>query len=303
MSGYRIVGDWGTSRLRLFRIVDGAVTGSFEGSGIAALARSPECLLRDAITPWARDGAPVSITLCGMVGSRNGWIEVPYADCPADVASWRSHSAHVPFDGGAVAIMAGLAGAAPSGAPDVMRGEETQLFGALALDPQLAQGRHLAALPGTHSKWAWVEDGRIVAFQTFPTGELFALLRDHSILTRAVSSGGAIASADDEKEGFSHGLARAGEGRLLGALFEARSAQLRLDRSAEWALGYLSGLLLGREVAEATMSGRADRVLLIGDPRLTARYCAALQTHDILGEQIDGDACAIAGLVLAETDG
>lgn len=296
---FRIIGDWGTSRLRLYRIVDRKIVGSLEGPGIAVLSCTPEQALREAIAPWVREFAPASITLCGMVGSRNGWTEVEYVECPADAAAWRRRSAQIPFGSSKVTIMAGLACTNRVGAPDVMRGEETQVFGALALEPQLLQGRQLVILPGTHSKWAWVEDGCITDFQTFPTGELFALLRDHSILTRVAAPHGKDGSADEEQDGFRQGLERAREGELLGSLFEARSAQLRRGCSADWGLGFLSGLLLGREIAEATARGQFGEALVIGEPRLAARYCEALRTFGMVGKPLNGDACACAGLLLA----
>jgi 2-dehydro-3-deoxygalactonokinase len=298
--GYRIVGDWGTSRLRLFRIEHGAVVARCEGLGIGALEDTAEAALRDAIAPWREDGDPTTIALCGMVGSRNGWVEVPYVDCPADVPAWLAGAGRITLDGVPVTIMAGLACTAPTGGPDVMRGEETQLFGAIARDPALGQGRHRLALPGTHSKWATIEDGRIVAFQTYFTGELFALLRDRSTLLRATMAEERHA-AEDEASGFAHGLARARDGAvLLGALFEARSAQLIDSRSPDWATGYLSGLLIGREIAEVA-AAPGETVSLIGDPRLAARYAQALAGYDITPILLDGDACALAGLALLET--
>lgn len=302
---YSVIGDWGTSRLRLFRIEQGQVVDRVEAAGIGAIStgrESPEAVLRAALAPWRSSGGPAHIALCGMIGSRNGWVEVPYVESPADARAWLAGAARLDLDGVPVAIMAGLACTTPAGAPDVMRGEETQIFGAITLTPALATGRHRIALPGTHSKWATVEDGRIVAFETFFTGEMFALLRDHSTLTRAGD-----ASRDDpadETAGFADGVARAGSGdMLIGALFEARSAQLRRARSPGWALGFLSGLLIGREIVEATASSY-DRLVLIGDPKLADRYRRAFtQLRGATGIEtdfIDGDACALAGLNLLE---
>lgn len=297
---YRIVGDWGTSRLRLFRIERGEIVARAAGAGIGALDATPEATLRAAIAPWRAERDPESITLCGMVGSRNGWIEVPYVACPADVPAWLAGGGRVMLDGVPVTIMAGLACTAPSGGPDVMRGEETQVFGAIARDPALRTRRHRLALPGTHSKWATIADGRIVGFQTFFTGELFALLRDRSTLLRAADAGDADPAA--EQSGFAHGLARASDADLLlGALFEARSAQLIEGRSPGWAMGYLSGLLIGREVAEVAADS-GESVGLIGDPALCARYARALAAWGIATHLLDGDACALAGLALLETE-
>jgi 2-dehydro-3-deoxygalactonokinase len=293
MSGFGVIGDWGTSRLRLFRVEDGAIVARRDGPGIGIVGRDAQAAFDDTISTWLTDGMPESVVLCGMVGARDGWVEAPYADCPADAATWRQAAVRFDWRGAPLAIMAGLACESPDGIPDVMRGEETQIFGALALDPALAQGRHLIVLPGTHNKWSLVEDGRIISFRTMPTGELFALLRDQSTLGPKVE----ITDPAQESAGFVEGLERAGSAQLLQSLFAARSMRLRSGRSPDWALGYLSGLLIGCEVAEicATM-GDVDDVVLIGDKRLSARYAQALDARGIASRALDGDACALAGL-------
>lgn len=293
MTGFAVIGDWGTSRLRLFRVEEGAIVARRDGPGIGAVGREAEGAFAETIAPWMADGAPDSITLCGMVGARDGWMEAPYADCPANVDDWRGAAVCFDWQGAPLSIMAGLACEDADGIPDVMRGEETQIFGALARDPSLAVGRHLIVLPGTHNKWSLVEDGRIVAFRTMPTGELFALLRDRSTLGPKVD----MTDVAEEAAGFAEGLARAGDARLLQSLFAARTMRLRSGRSADWALGYLSGLLIGCEIAEicATLSG-ADGVVLIGDKRLSARYAQALDARGIKSRALDGDDCALAGL-------
>lgn len=298
-AGYTVVGDWGTTRLRLFRIAGGAVVDRADGPGIGALAGAPADALRNALAPWRAVGEPLRIVLCGMAGARAiGLAEAPYADCPAEVDTWARAARGLALDGIPVAIAAGLACGGEAG-PDVMRGEETQLFGLLQRDPALAAGPRRVALPGTHSKWATLRDGRIEHFHTFPTGELFALLREHSTLARA--------GDDDtgEDAGFAEGLARAQSAPgLLGALFLARSAQLRAGRTRGWALGYLSGLLVGREVGEALAAGGggaaadAARVALVGAPALTGRYAQALAARGVASEIHDGDECALAGLRL-----
>jgi 2-dehydro-3-deoxygalactonokinase len=293
---YSIAGDWGTSRLRLFKIVDEQVLDRIDGPGIAALAGiAPAQVLLDAIAPWRADGDPARILLCGMAGARTGLAEAPYVDCPADVDDWVGRACQLELDAIPVAIAAGMACTRADGAPDVMRGEETQVFGALRLHPALVNGRQLLALPGTHCKWAWLEAGRVTQFQTVPAGELFALLRDHSSLARVGSDPGG------EAEGFADGLsaAAATRGALLGRLFRARAAQLRSGKSHGWALGYLSGLVIGSEVAEViAASPLAADVTLIGDRSLCSRYARALAGHDVATTLLDGDDCALAGLRL-----
>jgi 2-dehydro-3-deoxygalactonokinase len=234
-----------------------------------------------------------------MAGSRNGLIEVPYAGCPADVAGWARATASVDVGAIRVTVAPGLSGANFADHADVMRGEETQIFGAMALDPGLAHGRHWLVLPGTHSKWAELVDGRVERFHTFPTGEIFALLRDHSTLTRAGTD------AEGREEGFADGLARSGTG-LLAGLFEARAAQLTEGRSLGWALGLLSGLLVGGEIAEALalVGTPPERIVLVGDPGLGGVYARAAEARGLKVATLDGDACSIAGLGLlgAELD-
>ena len=297
MSARSIAGDWGTTRLRLFLIEGEQVVDRAGGPGIGALDRPAADVLREAMRPWIhRDVEPIAL-LCGMAGSRNGLREVPYAQCPAGLAGWAAQAGVVRLDDMNVVLAAGLECRSAQGVPDVMRGEETQIFGALALDPALAVGRHLLLLPGTHSKWVVLADAHVAEFQTWLTGELFALLRDHSTLLRAAPT--ADIELTGEEQGFEHGMDRASAGEVLGTLFETRSAQLRLGRSGRWASGFLSGLLIAVEVAEASRRfglTRGTRVTMIGDPKLTGLYERALIRAGVEVTQIDGDLCALAGL-------
>lgn len=292
MSGYTVLGDWGTTRLRLFRIEAGAVVARAYGAGIGTPGVRPEAVLRDALAGWTAEEAPASIRLCGMAGARDGWHEVPYAECPATRDAWLAAAVTLSLDGVPVEIMAGLACVDADGLPDVMRGEETQLYGALARSSDLATGRRIVILPGTHSKWAVIDDGAITGFRTIPTGEMFALLRQHSTLARGLASGDASAEA----AGFAEGVARADHGVLSG-LFAARAMQLRGGKTPDWALGYLSGLVIGGEIAEmrAMLANAAD-VTVIGDPGLIDLYAKAFGPTDVPMRRLDGDACVLAGL-------
>lgn len=292
MNALKILGDWGTTRLRLYRVQEGQVVDQAEGPGIGALPGTPADALIETLARWAEPHAQVEVTLCGMAGSRNGIAEAPYVRCPSDVAAWRAGALRTRIGDIELTIAAGLACANFAGAPDVMRGEETQIFGALALDETLAEGASLFVLPGTHSKWARTQDGSVSSFHTYPTGELFALLSDHSVLTRA----SADESPEDEPLGFDAGLHRAAaDPDLLGSLFTARSAQLLDAKSRGWATGFISGLLIGHEVAAADM---AASVALIGAPELTARYSQALAARNIDHSIQSGQRCALAGLAL-----
>lgn len=293
MSDLVVFGDWGTSRLRLSLFDGHTKLAETDGPGIGALIASPADTLLQALAPW-RAGLQ-RVVLCGMAGSRSGVIEAPYAPCPADASAWAGQAAELALDGLTISVAPGLAATAANGAPDVMRGEEAQIFGALALRPDLAEGEHWFVLPGTHSKWARVRDGRVLGFQTFLTGELFALLTERSSLLMGADRS---ESPADNALGFGEGLARARETRPIGALFEARSAQLRSGRSGAWAEGYLSGLLIGTEVAEAVRSANTRAVTVIGAASLAERYRPALAAESLVGETLSGEACVLAGLRL-----
>lgn len=295
---WRALGDWGTSNLRLYRVENGRVTAQRDGPGIGALSGSASDALRAALEPWCRSGPPSSIDMCGMVGSRNGLFEVPYLDCPAGADDWAAAAAKCAFEGVPMRLAPGLACTNVESGPDVMRGEETQIYGALALDPDLRDRSVRIILPGTHSKWVRVEQGKIVRFQTCLSGELFALLRDHSILLKL----GAPSSSADEPIGFAAGLDRAVSGAgLVGGLFETRAQQLRGGKSASWAHGYLSGLVIGNEIVDLRdADGLPDAVVLIGTTALMERYKLALAHFGVEAREMDGAACVLRGLELID---
>ena len=298
---WHVLGDWGTSRLRLFRIEDGAITDRREGPGVGVVTGSPAEALRWALAPWCGTSSPRSIDLCGMAGSRSGLHEIAYVDCPAGVGDWSGAVPKFPFDGVPLRIAPGLACADATGRPDVMRGEEAQIYGALALEPALGQSTTRFVLPGTHSKWVRVEDGKVLGFRTCLSGELFALLHDRSSLV----AGSEADEPTDEAAGFAEGLERPASGAgLLGSLFEARAMQLRAGKSTGWAAGFLSGLVIGSEIADMREAdGLPDSVVLIGAGALTARYTIALARFGVAARELDGDACVLRGLELIDAHG
>jgi len=249
----------------------------------------PGEVLASTLQGWAID----RITLCGMAGARGGLHETRYLHCPASSGHWRDAANDKEFRGSRLRIAAGVACRDAIGRPDVMRGEETQIFGAMTLDPGLATGNHVVLLPGTHSKWVWLENAIIQGFRTCMTGELFALLGQSSLLTAAGPDG-------SEDAGFAAGLARAEGSRALSSgLFEARAAQLVDARPPGWARGFVSGLLIGAEIADMSPQ---DEVLLIGDESLVARYGEALTQRGLQVRVMDGEACSIAGLRSIDDD-
>jgi 2-dehydro-3-deoxygalactonokinase len=201
--------------------------------------------------------------------------------------------ARLTIDNVPVRIAAGCA----DGTEDVMRGEETQIFGALTLRPALAHGSHLVVLPGTHCKWAWIEDGAIVRIRTVLTGELYALLRGSSLLTFHSN-----ASAVHDAEGFAAGVAEARiSPGVLTKLFTARAAQLRSGRSHDWATSYLSGLLVAGEVAEMSAAyGIQACVTIVGETDLTALYGSVFDEFEIPNDTLEGEACVLSGLRLLD---
>jgi len=302
-----IAGDWGTSRLRLSLCVDERILETCHGPGIGALREPAADALRPLLAGWRAAYGPLPLVLCGMVGSRNGWREVPYLPCPADLLTLGEAALRFEADAAPVAIAPGLSCRSRLGFPDVMRGEETQIAGALALHPRLGAGRHLLCLPGTHTKWARLENGVVRDFLTALTGELFALLRDGSTLTRAgrrpAADGEAQATTDtsaEGRDGFEHGVTAAaalGTASLLHALFAVRSRQLLDGRSPEWALSYLSGLVIGADVhGVIPLFAPCTEAVLIGDGALNERYAQALRREGIAAACLDGEQCALAGL-------
>lgn len=261
--------DWGTSSLRGARLdAAGRVLEeislprgilSVEAGGFPALFES-------LFGAWQRDsGAPCLIS--GMAGSRQGWVEAPYCPCPAGFGELGRHLAWV--EPGRIAIVPGLS-VVEDGVPDVMRGEEVQIFGALQL-AGLSDG--LCVLPGTHSKWARVEDGRVTGFRSYMTGEFYALLSRHSILARTLD-----AEAPFDAPAFEAGVRRAQAGpSLLHLAFGTRTLALFETLPQAALASYLSGLLIGEELrAQALPAGSAQDILLIGSDTLTTRYASAL---------------------------
>ncbi|MFK2878371.1 2-dehydro-3-deoxygalactonokinase [Rhodanobacter hydrolyticus] len=276
MSGL-IALDWGTSSLRAFR---------FDGMGQLDETRMRPWGIRhlpeggyDTALADITAGWPVLPRLaCGMVGSRNGWREMPYLDLPASASQLaKAIGAVRAADGMDVHLIPGLRD--PHG-PDVMRGEETQLIGALELHPELA-ATSTVILPGTHSKWAAVRDGVVTGFRTQMTGELFAMLRQHSIL------GATGAEAANDAEAFERGVGMARDSGAAGALsrlFSARALMLDGALAPASVPDYLSGLLIGEEFRAALADGLACRdtpLQLIGEAALCERYRRAAAQFDI----------------------
>lgn len=233
-------------------------------------------------------------TLClisGMAGSQQGWLEAPYCPCPAGFDDIAGQLAWV--EPGRIAIVPGLS-IETGGVPDVMRGEETQVFGALQL---LGLDNARLVLPGTHSKWVTVSHRRVTDFSTWMTGELYALLRQHSILARTLPATDPAPDAAAFEQGVAHALRSKG---LLHTAFSTRTLSLFKRMAADALPSYLSGLVIGEELKSQTLQ-RGDSVVVMGAPALTARYEQALAQLDVTVRRV-GDGATWRGLrAIADT--
>lgn len=274
MSEARLIAlDWGSTRLRAFLLGNGgevlATRQSDDGAATLKGADQYAAALAALVGDWRTEQPALKLLACGMVGSQYGWREAPYVRCPADAAALAAQLLKLDDQ---LSIVPGLVDDAAQ--PDVMRGEETQIVGALALRPELADEAVLV-LPGTHSKWARVQAGRVTGFATHMTGELFALLRQHSVLNRLMPADG---SSPASPEAFLKGVDAAREPGGLGhQLFAVRTLGLFKQLGAEQLPDYLSGLLIGHELV-AELRSAPQRVALVGAPALCERYVQAL-TH------------------------
>jgi len=283
--------DWGTSSFRAYRLApDGKILETRSApKGILAVeaGRFPQ-VLEEQVGDWLAAGeAPV--VMSGMVGSRQGWAEVPYVQCPAGFDELARNLKTVEWGKWQAWIVPGLSFVDDAGVPDVMRGEEVQILGAL---PALPREGCWICLPGTHSKWVFAKENRIVGFSTHMTGELFSVLKSHSILGRMMQEG-----ALDETA-FAEGVQRSGEaGGLLHHLFGVRTRGLFGELSGSQAPSYLSGLLIGHELRQA---GESGKIFLLGTPELAARYSRAADLLGIESEALDAQAAARALWLLAK---
>ena len=283
--------DWGTSSLRGARL-DKTGRVLEEKSAPLGILNVPNGdfagVFASQFSDWMKP-AEIVCLISGMAGSRQGWVEAPYVACPAGPDELRRRLHWI--EPGRIALVPGLSDE-QADVPDVMRGEEVQIFGAMRL-AGLSEG--LFVLPGTHSKWATVQGGRITGFRTFMTGEFYGLLSQHSILARTLE-----ADAPLDEAVFLRGVARAGNGQgLLHNAFGVRALGLFGRLPPAQSASYLSGLLIGEELRQQELpSGR--EVIAIGAAALTARYSLALRQMGI-GVRTFGAEATWAGLRALQT--
>ena len=286
--------DWGTSSFRLWLMNQaGDVLSerrSDEGMMEAAKIGFAAVLQSHLDAVGAADHLPVII--CGMAGARQGWVDAGYIDTPASLASILQRAVPVPEQSRDIRILPGIA-QRDSKAPDVMRGEETQLLGALG-----AAGEALVCMPGTHSKWARVRGGTVERFTTFMTGELFSAISQGTILSLAV------ANADEavDTESFKSAVVTAFEAPAFAAnlLFQVRSGQLLYGGSPASAREKISGTLIGLELAAGLAGDRSRRdITLVASGRLEALYRLAFDSLSVAVQSIDSDDAVRRGLASA----
>lgn len=276
-----IAADWGTTNLRIWamagrRVVARRTTADGMG-GLAPDQFAP--VLAQATEGWPM----VPVIACGMVGSRQGWTEAPYTavPCPATPRTVR-----VPDAGRAVHVVCGLRQDSPA---DVMRGEETQIAGLLALSPEFDG---IACLPGTHTKWVRISAGEICNFKSFMTGELFALLAGQSVLRHSV--GTEAHDPDTFAKALSDAMDRPAQG--YAGLFQIRAETLLAELPPAKARARLSGTLIGWELAAAKPWWLGHQITIIGAPALSALYAQALEAQGAPVAQMSAEDATLAGL-------
>jgi 2-dehydro-3-deoxygalactonokinase len=230
------------------------------------------------------------VIVCGMAGSRQGWAEAKYATVPCSPPTVRSATKVTTLDPRlSVLILPGVKQTTPA---DVMRGEETQIAGFLALNPKFDG---IICLPGTHTKWAHISTGEIISFRTFMTGEMFALLSKHSVLRHSVTSDGWDAAAFSEAVDTS----MSNPSELAARFFSIRAQGLLNDLEPYTARARLSGLLIGAELAAARPYWLGQHVALIGDDALCKAYGDALTAQGLPVERTDAERMTLEGLKAA----
>ncbi|QPF81608.1 2-dehydro-3-deoxygalactonokinase [Bradyrhizobium genosp. L] len=290
--------DWGTSSFRLWLMdAAGGVLGerrSDEGMTVAARTGFAAVLQSHLDALGAAAGLPVVI--CGMAGARQGWVEAGYIDTPARLSDILDRAAVVGGHAREIRILPGIA-QRDRAAPDVMRGEETQLLGALGLD---ASGAADVCMPGTHSKWVRVRGGIVERFATFMTGELFSAIARDTILSHAVAD--AEDAIDQDAFGAAARAAFAAPASAANLLFRVRARQLLFGGTASAARETISGTLIGIELAAGLGEhAQGGAITLIASGRLKRLYQLALETLSIPHHAVDADEAVRRGLVTAAT--
>lgn len=277
--------DWGTTNRRAWLLGgDGAVRDeTADDRGILAVETGGFPAAVAEIRARLGDGP---MLLAGMIGSNRGWIEAPYVPCPAGAEEIAAHV--IWAEEGRTAIVPGVSFLDDRRA-DVMRGEEVQMFGALAAGLVPPDG--LVCHPGTHNKWVLLAGGRIARFRTVMTGELYSLLKAHSILSDLLQE--PVAANEAFERGVLHGLA---DEDVTAELFSIRARVVLGVAARDDAAPYCSGLLIGADLRTGLRQAGEGEVVVMGRPDLTGLYAAALAAAGYRSRQVDGEAAFLAGI-------
>lgn len=293
-----IVVDWGTSAFRAWLVNDAGtpLDGLQASCGAGRLGRDEfPAVLAGQLGPWIAAHPGIPILMSGMVGSRRGWRETRYLSAPVTLDALARHLVRVEWDhANPVYLVPGVDARDAGGAYEVMRGEETQAFGALSLLHGAAGASRTLCLPGTHSKWVDTAGGEIRGFRTHMTGEFFELLSRHSLLADSIDGSAHDAAA------FAAGVAYGARPRssLASLAFSARTRCLGGEFGRERIHAYLSGLLIGHELAtEDERGSTTDGIVLIGGPALCERYADAGRLLGIASETVPADRAGLACVV------
>lgn len=289
-----IAGDWGTTHARLWLCTaDGEIVETRNAPGVSQLD-GPDAVasaFAAAVEGWS---PTLPAVLCGMIGSTIGWVDAGYQECPCPLGRIGSKAVWLETHGRPVAILPGLRARNSFGLPDVMRGEETQVFGAAALT---GARRFAAVLPGTHNKWVAVDDGVVTGFHTALTGELFEAISRHTVLlggNPAPVTPGAAFDAGIEA------ILRNPVAGVESLVFSVRARQVTGDLPKAEAASYLSGLLIGADIRSAIMAldlKRADfPIRIICSEQLAALYARALAAFGLESQSLSGAETVRAGL-------
>lgn len=283
--------DWGISRLRTYAMQGATLLDLADSSQDMESLRPDEFepVLNRLIAPWVMQDRVIAIVGCGMAGAREGWQEVPYVPVPAKPPVSTPMRLSSKTTNQNVWIVPGLMQERPA---DVMRGEETQVAGFLALNPGWDG---VLCLPGTHTKWVHVSAGEVVSFQSVLTGELFALLSTQSSLRHSLEGSGWDSTA------FENGLelARSRPERLTSVLFSLRANDILNDQPTDTARAYLSGLLIGAELAATRAYWLGQQIAVIGETRSVTPYVDGLRLQGVPATVADGPRMTLAGLSAA----
>jgi 2-dehydro-3-deoxygalactonokinase len=293
-AGYVAV-DWGTSSFRLW-LVDrnGHVTAERRSQeGMMAAAKPGFAAVLQSHLDAVGASPELPVIVCGMAGARQGWVEAGYVDAPAPLAAILKQAVRVPGQDRDIRILPGIA-QRDTKAPDVMRGEETQLLGALGID---AVGEAIVCLPGTHSKWVRANGGTVERFATFMTGELFDAVSRHTILSHA-----AAGAEEEDIDAFRSAVMAAFEAPAFAAnlLFQVRSGQLLYGGKPSEAREKISGTLIGLELAAGLADGvPTSGITLIASGRLRMLYQSAFETVSVAVRAIEAEDAVRRGLSMA----